>query len=113
MKTLTRKEFLKGTGAATIGGLLLSKQEAMVHPLVSPEDKAAIHRDKHQPKPPLNAGIGSGPDYVLWDKRLWFVTGWTRSIMADPTMSWGDGLLVRVNGGHEELDIHAVLLRDR
>ena len=110
---LTRKEFLKGAGAATIGGLLLSKQEAMAHPLVSPEDKAAIRWDDHQPEPPFDSVIGSGPDYVLWDKRLWFVTGWTRSIMADPTMLWGDGVLARVNGGHEELDIHAVLLRDR
>lgn len=103
---LSRRQFLKVTGGAT-GGLLLGTSEALTHPLVSPENKAAI-QGRHPAPTSLR---GNGPDYILWNGRLWGVTEWTDSIIYDPPMICGDGMMVHTQASCEELTLRAILVK--
>jgi len=72
---LSRRGFLKGVGASAIGGLLLSRPEALAHPLLSQAQKQAI-----EARPSREAAQKQGPEYVLWQGRLYYVTDWQRTI---------------------------------
>ena len=112
---VSRRGFLKGVGASAVGGLLLSRPEALAHPLVSPEDKKAIEdrpsRAVAQVHPVTQ--VEQGPEYVLWQGRLYYVTDWQRTMMVDHAeiSSWeGASQLVHGDPG-EELRLGATLVK--
>ena len=102
---LSRREFLKGASASAVGGLLLSKAEALQHPGVALEDKAVLERDRGRNPHGLESweSHGMGPEYVLWDGRLYIVTSWERRIPYDPALK---------GVPHEELTLGAMLVRE-
>ena len=111
MKKLSRREFLKGTAASAVGGgLLLSRREALEHPLVAAEDKAAIERSA-LPRTPAaqEAWEDIGPEYLLWHGRLYWVTHWTRNIPYEPDF-FPSGQLCGIIQRPEELTITANLM---
>ena len=70
---LTRKQFIKSS-AATAGGLLLSRQQALEHPAISAADKEIIRRDGRLSEP----GYDMAPRYLLWEGvAVYAVDSWT------------------------------------
>ena len=111
---LSRKGFLKGVGASAVGGLLLSRPEALANPLVSQEQKQAIKDRPSRAAAQIDlSGIEAGPEYVLWQGRLYYVTDWQRTMVVDHSeiSSWqGPVRLLHATPG-EELRLGATLVR--
>jgi len=114
---ISRRGFLKGAGASMAGGLLLSRPEALAHPMISPQDKKAIEHHPSRMVAQLDpiTQIEHGPEYVLWEGRLYYVTDWQKTLRMDidKVISWEDpdGQLIVHAVPNEELRLGAVLIR--